>query len=53
MLFRIKSNIKKLQLLNTLEDKGVSIHYKLNLLDHNQLKIVAPNISASNLMKNF
>lgn len=53
MLFRIKTNIKKKQLLNILEDKNTPIHYKLNLLHHNQLNIVAPNISACNLMKNF
>jgi hypothetical protein len=53
ILYKIKLNLKKQKLLNALEDKNIPIYYKLNLLGHDKVQIVAPNVLAGKLMEEF
>ena len=46
-------SLKKQKLLNALEDKNIPIYYKLNLLEHDKVQIVAPNVLAGKLMEEF
>ena len=52
-LYKIHTSIKKQKLLNALEDKNIHIYYKLNLLGHDKIQIVAPNVLAGKLMEEF
>jgi len=53
VLYKMRLNAKKQELLTKLDDKTIPIQYKLKLLEYNPDNIIPPNIFAGNLMKNF
>jgi hypothetical protein len=52
ILYKINTNMKKQWLLNKLEDKTISVQYKLKILEYNEHNIIPPNLIAGNIMKN-